>query len=103
MKRKLSFGMSLISGAEVLFLDEPTCGMDILARRNIWNFINSRNLKKNITIIFTSHDMEEVSILCDRIGVVAAGEMKCIGTTSHITDKFGSGYNLSVICLIVHL
>lgn len=81
-KRKLSIAMALISEPEVLFLDEPTLGLDVLARRELWNAIES--LKGKITIILTTHYMEEAERLSDKIAIMVNGRISAIGTLSEI-------------------
>jgi len=79
-KRKLSIAMALISEPKVLFLDEPTLGLDVLARRELWKAI--KNLKGKITIILTTHYMEEAQELSDRIGIMINGKITALGTLS---------------------
>ena len=81
-KRKLSIAMALISEPKVLFLDEPTLGLDVLARRELWRAIES--LKGKITIILTTHYMEEAESLSDRIAIMLGGKISAIGTLSEI-------------------
>ncbi len=81
-KRKLSIAMALISEPKVLFLDEPTLGLDVLARRELWRAIES--LKGKITIILTTHYMEEAESLSDRIAIMLNGKISAIGTLSEI-------------------
>lgn len=88
MQRRLSIAMSLISEPEVLFLDEPTLGLDVIARRELWNVI--RGLKGKTTIIMTTHYMEETEALSDRVGIIAHGRLKAVGTTQELIDKAGA-------------
>lgn len=78
MKRRLSVAISAIGNPKIIFMDEPTTGMDPVSRRNIWELI--QELKKDKVIILTTHAMEEADILADRIAVIVDGKMKCIGT-----------------------
>lgn len=82
MQRRLSIAMALITDPKILFLDEPTLGLDVLARRELWNAI--RKLKGKITIILTTHYMEEAEALSDRIGILYKGELKAVGTASEL-------------------
>jgi ABC-2 type transport system ATP-binding protein len=82
MQRRLSIGMALITDPQILFLDEPTLGLDVLARRDLWSSI--RKLKGKITIILTTHYMEEAEALSDHIGIMANGRLKAIGTASEL-------------------
>lgn len=84
-KRRLSIAMALISEPEVLFLDEPTLGLDILARRELWKVI--KGLKGRITIILTTHYLEEAESLSDRICILKQGEVKAIGTAKELTEQ----------------
>ncbi len=86
-KRKLSIAMALISEPEVLFLDEPTLGLDVLARRELWRAIEA--LKGKITIILTTHYMEEAESLSDRIAIMLGGRIAAMGTLSEIEQIAG--------------
>lgn len=85
MQRRLSIGMALITNPKILFLDEPTLGLDVLARRELWNFIKS--FKGKITIILTSHYLEEVEALSDRIGVMISGKLTTVGTVEELKTQ----------------
>lgn len=85
MKRRLSIAMALISEPEILFLDEPTLGLDVLARRELWSFIKS--LKGKVTIILTTHYMDEVENLSDRVGIMSKGQLKAVGTVEELTCR----------------
>lgn len=85
--RRLSIAMALISEPEVLFLDEPTLGLDVLARYDLWDVIKS--LKGKITIILTTHYMEEAEELSDRIGIMKDGKMLSVGTVDELKNKAG--------------
>ena len=84
-QRRLSIAMALISNPKILFLDEPTLGLDVLARRELWNVISA--LKGKITIILTTHYLEEAESLSDRIGIMANGKLKALGTASELLEK----------------
>lgn len=84
-KRRLSIAVALISKPKILFLDEPTLGLDVFARRELWNII--KKLQKNITIILTSHYLEEIENLCDRVAVLSNGKLLQIGTIKEIKQK----------------
>jgi len=81
-KRRLSIAIALISKPKILFLDEPTLGLDVFARRELWNII--KKLQKNITIILTSHYLEEIENLCDRVAILSNGKLLKIGTVEEI-------------------
>ena len=91
MQRRLSIAMALISNPEILFLDEPTLGLDVLARRELWTIIQS--LKGKVTMVLTTHYLEEVEALSDRIGVMVSGKLVAVGTVSELTSQTGT-YNL---------
>lgn len=84
-QRRLSIAMALISEPQVLFLDEPTLGLDVLARRELWDVI--KGLKGKVTIILTTHYLEEAESLSDRIGIMANGKLKAIGTADELMAK----------------
>ena len=84
-QRKVSIALSLINDPKILFLDEPTLGLDVLARKELWKII--KNLKGKITIILTTHYMEEAEELSDRIGIMAKGDIIDIGTPSELIKK----------------
>ena len=88
MQRRLSIAMALISDPQILFLDEPTLGLDVLARRELWASI--RALKGKVTIILTTHYMDEVETLSDRVGIMAKGTLKAIGTVAELTAQTGT-------------
>lgn len=87
-QRRLSIAMALISDPEILFLDEPTLGLDVLARRELWNVINK--LKGNITIVLTTHYMEEVEALADRVAIMMKGQIKAIGSVQELLEQTGT-------------
>ena len=81
-KRRLSIAIALISKPRILFLDEPTLGLDVFARRELWSII--KKLQKNITIILTSHYLEEIENLCDRVAILSNGKLLKTGTIEEI-------------------
>ncbi len=81
-QRRLSIAMALISQPKVLFLDEPTLGLDVLARRELWQLII--DLKSHVTIVLTTHYMEEAEALSDRIGIMNQGCLKAIGSVDEL-------------------
>ncbi len=84
-KRRLSIAIALISKPKILFLDEPTLGLDVFARRELWEII--QKLKTHMTIILTSHYMEEVDALCDRVAILSHGRVLNVGTIEDIKDR----------------
>ena len=93
-RRKLSIAISLIGGSKVIFLDEPSSGMDITSRRNLWDILKRQTEQK--IIILTTHYMEEASVLGKRIGIINAGKMKCIGTPLFLIERYGKYMNLDI-------
>ena len=84
-QRRVSIAMALISEPQILFLDEPTLGLDVLARHDLWEVI--RSLKGKITIILTTHYMEEAEALSDRIGIMKSGRLLAAGTVEELKAK----------------
>lgn len=94
-QRRLSIAMALISEPQILFLDEPTLGLDVIARKELWTFIES--LKGKITIILTTHYLEETDALSDRIGIMKSGKLIALGTSEELKkqtkeDKFEDAF-----------
>ena len=97
MRRRLSVGMSAMGHPKVIFLDEPTTGLDPLSRSRIWKMIE--RLKKGRIIVLTTHSMEEADALSDEIAILSAGRLRAIGTSFFLKNKFGSGYSISMMCM----
>lgn len=94
-QRRLSIAMALVAQPRILFLDEPTLGLDVLARRELWEVI--RGLKGRAAIILTTHYLEEAEALSDRVGVMAAGRLRAVGTPEELkalagTDSFEDAF-----------
>ncbi|MBQ9714193.1 MAG: ABC transporter ATP-binding protein [Clostridia bacterium] len=87
-KRRLSIAIALVSKPKILFLDEPTLGLDVFARRELWNII--KKLREKITIILTSHYLEEIEALCDRVAILSCGKLLHTGTVAQIKEITGS-------------
>ena len=87
-QRRLSIAMALISDPEILFLDEPTLGLDVLARRELWHVIEK--LKGKMTIILTTHYLEEAESLSDRVGIMSRGVLCAEGTAQELKEKAGT-------------
>ncbi|KAJ8408338.1 hypothetical protein AAFF_G00257520 [Aldrovandia affinis] len=92
-KRKLSTAISLIGAPPVIFLDEPTTGMDPKAKRFLWNCILSV-IKEGRAVILTSHSMEECEALCTRMAIMVNGRFRCLGSVQHLKNRFGDGYTI---------
>lgn len=96
-KRKLSTALALIGNPSVVYLDEPTTGLDPRAKKQLWGvLIQYRNSGKSI--VLTSHSMEECEALCSKLAIMIKGEFKCLGSTHHLKKKFSKG-----TLLIIHL
>ena len=87
-QRRVSIAMALISEPQILFLDEPTLGLDVIARHDLWDLI--RSLKGKITIILTTHYMEEAEALSDRIGIMKSGALLAVGTPEELKNMAGT-------------
>lgn len=88
-QRRLSIALALVAEPEILFLDEPTLGLDVLARRELWSLVE--RLKGRVTIILTTHYLEEAEALSDRIAVMAGGQLKSVGTVAELLAQTGAG------------
>ncbi|KAF9174646.1 hypothetical protein BGX21_009875 [Mortierella sp. AD011] len=93
-KRRVSIAIALLGDNSVIFLDEPSTGLDPAVRRVIWDIIN--RVKTNRTIVLTTHSMEEADILSDRIAIMTSGQLRCIGTSLHLKELYGTGFRLNV-------
>jgi len=93
-KRKLSVAIALVGNPKIVFLDEPSTGMDPEARRFMWDVIASTMHGRSV--ILTTHSMEEAEALSNRIGIMVGGRLRCLGTGQHLKSRFGAGYTLEV-------
>ncbi|KAH9599656.1 ABC transporter-like [Trypanosoma melophagium] len=91
-RRKLSVAISLVGGPRVVFLDEPSAGMDPVARRGLWNAIEK--IADNCSVVLTTHHLEEVEALAHRVAIMVDGTLRCIGDKVHLKNKYGSGYEM---------
>ena len=87
-QRRVSIAMALVSEPDVLFLDEPTLGLDVIARHELWQYI--RMLKGKMTVILTTHYLEEAEALCDRVAILAKGKLLALGTPDAIKEQAGT-------------
>ncbi|MCL4153981.1 UNVERIFIED_CONTAM: hypothetical protein GTU68_016387 [Idotea baltica] len=94
-KRKLSTAIALIGNPDVIFLDEPTSGMDPGAKRFLWNCI-LEIVQEGRCVVLTTHSMEECEALCQRLCIMVNGGIKCLGSVQHLKSKFGEGYTVSL-------
>jgi ATP-binding cassette, subfamily A (ABC1), member 3 len=93
-RRKLSVAIAVCGGSKFVVLDEPTAGMDPLARRELWDLLSS--LRRGRTILLTTHYMDEADVLGDRIGIMSLGQMQCMGSTHFLKTTYGAGYKFIV-------
>ena len=107
MKRKLSVACATIGQPQMVFLDEPSTGMDPVARRDLWAVISEMVTGGNIpdeertSVILTTHSMEECEALCPRIGIMANGRLSCIGSAQRLKSRFGQGYQVEMKAKVV--
>lgn len=102
MKRKLSVACATIGQPQIVFLDEPSTGMDPVARRDMWAVISEMVSGGNMadedrtSVILTTHAMEECEALCPRIGIMANGRLRCVGSAQHLKNRFGQGFQVEM-------
>lgn len=97
-KRKLSVAIAMIGHPRVVFLDEPSTGMDPVARRYMWDVISALTTGAGeCSVILTTHSMEEAEALCTRIGIMVNGQLRCLGTSQHLKNRFGQGFELEIM------
>jgi len=97
MKRRLSVAIALVANPKIVFLDEPTTGLDPETRRGLWDTLSQLRGKR--AMVLTTHSMEEADVLCSRIGIVNDGILRCIGPQVRLKTLYGGGYHLFVNCL----
>jgi ABC-type multidrug transport system ATPase subunit len=102
MKRRLSLACATIGQPSLLFLDECSTGVDPVSRREIWKLVSNMvagaglDTKDRPSVILTTHNMDECEALCSRIGIMANGKLRCLGSAQHLKNKFGNGYQLEL-------
>ncbi len=101
MKRRLSLGISLVGLPKIIFLDEPTTGLDPENKRQIWDILT--NCKSNKCMILTTHLMEEAEVLSDRIGIITNGSLICLGTQYKLKRDYGKGFKVVINLLNYHM
>ena len=94
-KRKLSVAIALCGNSKLVMLDEPTAGMDLTARRSLWDML--KNYRQNRIIVLTTHYMDEADVLGDRIGIMANGSIECLGSSLFLKNRYGAGYKLKMV------
>ncbi|CAK4700752.1 unnamed protein product [Aphanomyces euteiches] len=96
-KRKLSVAIAMIGSPPIIFLDEPSTGMDPVSRRFMWDVIADISTRsKESTILLTTHSMEECEALCTRVGIMVGGRLRCVGSIQHLKHRFGDGLMMHV-------
>ena len=96
MKRRLSVAISLVSDPKIVYLDEPSTGLDPENRRQLWDILAAQKGKR--AVILTTHSMEEADVLCNRIGIVSAGILRCVAPQVRLKSIYGGGYHLYINC-----
>ena len=95
-KRKLCVSNALIGGPDLQFFDEPSTGLDPIAKRYLWDTLQNSLKCRNSGIVLTTHSMMEAEFLCHRIGIMINGKFVCFGSNQHLKDKFGDGYRVKI-------
>jgi len=98
-KRRLSVAMALMGEPDLLYLDEPTTGMDPISRREVWNLIHATKNPEahpGRAVVLTTHSMEEAEILSDRVAIMARGALRCYGTSLRLKQRYGAGFAVTV-------
>lgn len=95
MKRRLSVAMSAVGNPQIIFLDEPTTGLDPLSRRKVWSMIET--LKPGRVLVLTTHNMEEADALGDQVAILATGRLRAVGTPLFLKARFGAGYQINLL------
>ncbi|XP_077534442.1 ATP-binding cassette sub-family A member 17-like [Haemaphysalis longicornis] len=93
-RRKLAIGAALLGLPPIVFLDEPYAGVDVVSRTKIFKAISLIKQKSQVTIVLTSHNMDECEVSCDRLTIMVRGQMMCLGTVQHLRNRYGKGYRL---------
>ena len=94
-KRKLCVALALIGNSQIILLDEPTSGMDVISKKSLWEFL--KYYKKNKIIVLTTHSLDEAEFLGDRIGIMTDGHFLCSGTSSFLKSKYPCGFNINLL------
>ena len=95
MKRKLSVALACLGDAPLIILDEPTSGMDPVSRSELWEVV--LQLKKDHTVLLTTHSMEEADALSDRLGIMVMGHLRAIGSPYSMKQTYGKGYKVDIL------
>jgi ABC-type multidrug transport system ATPase subunit len=95
MERRLAIAISFVGNPKVVLLDEPTTGLDVKSKRELWNVILKEKFQGK-TIILTTHSLEEADVLSDKIAIISKGNIRCIGSSQRLKNKFGNGFRLNI-------
>ena len=95
MKRRLSLSMALTGSPKIIFLDEPSSGLDPVKRRHFWTLI--KKVTDGKAVLLTTHLMEEADTLCDEISIIATGKMRCYGNSISLKQEFTTGIKLQIV------
>ena len=95
MKRRLSMANALVGDPSVVFMDEPSTGLDPASKHQLWEVISSAK-GQHKSMVLTTHSMEEADVLCDRIAIMASGEIQCVGAGYQLKRRFGKGYTFQI-------
>lgn len=93
-KRKLSLAIAILGNPDIVLLDEPSTGMDPVAKRHMWRVIANITQTRECALILTTHSMDEAEALSTKIAIMMKGKFKCFGPTQHIKSKYGKGYEI---------
>lgn len=96
MKRRLSVAISLVADPKIIYLDEPSTGLDPENRRQLWDILSK--LRGQQAMVLTTHSMEEADVLCSRIAIVNNGIMRCVAPQVRLKSLYGGGYHLYINC-----
>lgn len=95
MRRKLSTSLAVMGDLSVVLMDEPTSGMDVISRQNVWNVIAELQ-KDGKSVLFSSHCMEDYEALCTRMAILVDGECRCIGSSQSLKSRYCRGLELKI-------
>ncbi len=100
-KRKLSVAMAMIGNPPIVFLDEPSTGVDPKAKRFMWDIVSKiSTMRKKSSVIITTHSMEEAEALCTKMGIMVSGKFRCFGSSQHIKTKYGTVRHIDCLLTI---
>lgn len=95
-KRKLALALALVGAPSVVCLDEPSSGMDAAAKRDMWRAVRAHVRESGASVVLSTHSLEEAEALCERVGIMVGGRLRCLGTAHRLKSRFGDGYSCSL-------